>query len=621
MGYIKRLVLPLIIVKITNVKTKGKQKKGDIIDFQSEMLFDEWNEKNNKRYDYTIDYVKGLGGYDSETIERFFDPDNYHKLIYTYKIEDAVEAKSTFDLFFNSKKAKLRKELLRTPVKFLPKEEMQFYNKQKIINVEKVHFGIDNKIYSLELISRQLVNLIDGLNEVRRKIVYAALKQFGHNNKKLKTYVFGGITASTSLYEHGDGSLTNSLSLMCQHFPTAHMYPFLEGTGSFGSRHDSEYASPRYTQCSLSKITKLIFNPLDNYVLDYKLSENKRIEPVNYVPIFPVAILENYNNVSFGYKSLSYRRDLKVIRDIILDRINGTNDLAYDEIPICKKYNKGKIEIINNVEYSYGAYELKKSKPKLEQYDIINITELPIAVESDSYRLDLINHKVKGEFIERINRNNTKTEVNMDVILKKDSYQKIIDKFGDIITFLGLKKSLHANLSYYHDTDGFGHVVVCNKYIEVIDYWYEARKNTYAKRIDRELIISNLRIIRLENIIRYVEFSKENKIQELESDEIATEFLLTNKFVLIDDNLLSNPEFTPIKEVEELVLRGPKSNMDYLLSLQQRQLTINSLNKYIKKLEEEKLNNIELTGYLSESPPGKTIWIKEMEAAYKAMTT
>ena len=48
----------------------------------------------------------------------------------------------------------------------------------------------------------------------------------------------------------------------------------------------------------------------------------------------------NYNNVSFGYKNLSYRRNLKVVYDIILDRLNETNELIYDEIPICSKYKK-----------------------------------------------------------------------------------------------------------------------------------------------------------------------------------------------------------------------------------------------------------------------------------------
>lgn len=50
-------------------------------------------------------------------------------------------------------------------------------------------------------------------------------------------------------------------------------------------------ASPRYIYTMMSPLTRLIFHPHDDPLLQYQFEDNQKIEPLWYIPIIPMVLV------------------------------------------------------------------------------------------------------------------------------------------------------------------------------------------------------------------------------------------------------------------------------------------------------------------------------------------
>ena len=99
----------------------------------------------------------------------------------------------------------------------------------------------------------------DGLKEVQRRIIYAALQlrllpSLGAKLEKVSRV--GGDTMG-KYHPHGNTSIDNAIVTLGQ----AHTlrYPLIEGQGDFGSQDTGRSAAPRYLECRVSKFAEEVY--------------------------------------------------------------------------------------------------------------------------------------------------------------------------------------------------------------------------------------------------------------------------------------------------------------------------------------------------------------------------
>ena len=75
--------------------------------------------------------------------------------------------------------------------------------------------------------------------------------------------------------------------------------------GQFGTRNlgGKEAASARYIFTNLSPVTRLLFNEMDDNVLNFLNDEGQVIEPTFYLPIAPLSLINGADGIGTGWST------------------------------------------------------------------------------------------------------------------------------------------------------------------------------------------------------------------------------------------------------------------------------------------------------------------------------
>merc|ERR1711871_412095 len=215
-------------------------------------------------------------------------------------------SKDCIDKVFNKKRAddrKMwlgnynRKDYLNTDNQLVPYEEF--------VNREMKHFSkYDN--------DRSIPNLVDGLKLSLRKILYSAFKK--NLNKEIKVAQFSGYVSEHSGYHHGEASLNAAIVGLAQNFVGSNNINLFQPNGQFGTRLQGgkDSASERYIFTQLNKITRYIFRQEDDPILSYLDDDGLSVEPIYYVPIIPMVLINGSKGIGTGFSTdiLSYNIQL-----------------------------------------------------------------------------------------------------------------------------------------------------------------------------------------------------------------------------------------------------------------------------------------------------------------------
>ena len=114
-----------------------------------------------------------------------------------------------------------------------------------------------------------------------------------------------GYVAEHSAYHHGETSLAGTIVGMAQTFVGSNNIALLHPAGQFGTRllGGKDAASPRYIFTKLPALTRLIFHPADDALLDYQEDDGQAIEPKHYVPILPMVLVNGAEGIGTGWSS------------------------------------------------------------------------------------------------------------------------------------------------------------------------------------------------------------------------------------------------------------------------------------------------------------------------------
>ena len=561
---------------------KGKTTK----QFYNEGEYEEWK-KNNDISSWKIKYYKGLGTSTSKEFKEYFD----NKKIVSFK-NTGDKSKQHIDMVFNKTRSADRKNWLSTYNRELyldtNKSEISY---EEFIDRELIHFSIyDNE---------RSIPGPDGLKTSIRKIIYSAFKKgLSHENgKEIKVAQFSGYVSEHSGYHHGEASLHAAIIGLAQDFVGSNNINLFKPNGQFGTRlkGGKDAASERYIFTQLNKLTRLIFRPEDDAILEYINDDGQLVEPRFYVPIVPMALVNGSKGIGTGFSTEILSYNPVDIINLLLCKLKG-KEYSCDLIPYYNNF-KG---TISEVYSSKNKKYIVKGEYKKISDNKIQITELPIGTWTDDYKefLESLIDKKKDQknyvkdFIE------TCTEKNVDFIIEFypgilnelllkqiDISGNISDKISELEKYLKLYTTFTT--SNMHLFDEHDHLNKYENIEEIIENYYNLRFEYYIKRKDYQVNELEKQLNIISNKARFINMNINDEIdlRKKKNDEIN----------IIMDSL----NFDKDKD---------KNNYNYLVKMPMDSVSEENVEKLMKEKgeKEDKIKNLK-------SKTIADIWIEELE--------
>ena len=348
-----------------------------------------------------IKYYKGLGTSNDHEIRDVFGK----KVL---GLEKDAQSEDRIRLLFHKQASNERKEWLtgydrnayRTP-------ETSVYTITSFLDQEVIKFSIAD-------CRRNLANLYDGWKTSQRKILYSMFQK--GETAVLKVAQLAGFCAEKTNYHHGEQCLLDTIIKMAQDFPGSNNVPCLERDGQFGSRvyGGKDAASARYVFTRLAKVTRLLFRPEDDAILEYVYDDGDRVEPAFYVPVLPLLLINGTSGIGTGWScSLPNFSPREILERVQRYLETGETDLS----DLCPSYERftGSIEKID--ESRYSSYGVLVKMPKELWYEI---TELPIGVWTNDYKEFLEDWLEQKKNITELKNYSTPEKVCFQIRVSKD---------------------------------------------------------------------------------------------------------------------------------------------------------------------------------------------------------
>ena len=357
-------------------------------------------------------------------------------------------------------------------------------------------------------------------------------------------------------------------------------------------------ASERYIFTYLNSITRLIYPEIDDHVLEYLEDDGTIVEPIYYVPIIPMVLVNGTKGIGTGFSTdIMCYNPLQII-NYLEGLINKADDMKLR--PIEPYYNnfKGKIYPCDDSRKKYiikGCYEIIGT-------DKIRISELPIGTWTQDYKefleslmdnksgsKDKGKTKAKDEYIKDFNDMSTEKHVEFEVTFYSGSLMKLLGEKYDF-GIEGVEKYLKlyttqstTNMHLFNDKEQL------RKYenvYEIVDDYFKIRYNYYEKR--KEYLINKL----------------ENELKVLTNKARFIQYNLDDK---IDLRKKSKSEINSIMEKFEFDI-GDSGDYNYLVKMPMDSVSKENVEKLMKEHENKKA---ELEGIKSSTI--EKIWLKELK--------
>jgi len=357
-GFIGFMNTPIIKAK------KGLQEKL----FYNDGEYEQWKAQNTATLKgWSFKYYKGLGTSTGKEFKEYFA----NKKIVNF-VSTGEESRDAIDKVFNKKRASDRKDWLEQYDRSLyldtNKANVQY---EEFISQEMIHFSK----YDCE---RSIPNGIDGLKTSQRKILFTCLERRLVN--EIKVAQLGGSVSEKSRYHHGEQSLYGAIINMAQTFVGSNNINLLEPNGQFGTRLQGgdDAASERYICTQLNTLTRLIFPEADDPILTYLEDDGTPVEPMFYVPIIPMQLVNGGKGIGTGFSTDILNYNPLSLMDYVKECLMKESTLT----PLVPYYAGFKGQIIPLNEHKYlikGVYHILSDKQ-------VRVTELPIGTWTDDYK-------------------------------------------------------------------------------------------------------------------------------------------------------------------------------------------------------------------------------------------
>lgn len=532
-------------------------------------------------------YYKGLGTTKPEDV-----PDTFGVKMVEY--ENDEETSTNMTKVFHKKYADARKEWLAN---FCPGRKDHSLDNTGPITTMKISDFLNNELikFSHDDCKRSIPNIIDGLKESQRKILYAGFKRkLFFSGSSLKVAQYGAYTSEHTGYHHGEQNLYDTIVKMANEFPGSNNIPLLYRDGMFGTRihGGGDAASARYIFTKFEMLTEYLFRKEDEPLLTPVNCDGELVEPEFYVPILPVILINGCTAaIGTGWSSkIPCYNPLDIIRVVKLWIENNDNGTLSSNMYVVnkKKVSKDKkvvVEDDSEEEKEDGEEEeeivviddmnmiLKSILPEIHPWyrdftgtifpngvnryisygiceevkkGVVSVSELPVGMWTDDFK-EFCEDLVQEKKIKSMQNFSTPKKVSF--ILKENASGISCD-----IDSLKLHNYLYtSNMVAFNEKDQI------HKYLSIAEIIHNFCTVRYDYYIKRKKVINDFLQKELRNIS-----NKERFVTAVISKDLS---------------ILNVEESVIVSELEEKEYDKKDDSYDYLLSMQVRTFTADKVRK------------------------------------------
>uniref|UniRef100_A0A6B2KWU8 DNA topoisomerase 2 n=1 Tax=Arcella intermedia TaxID=1963864 RepID=A0A6B2KWU8_9EUKA len=567
-GFLVEFVTPIVKA------TRGKEE----LSFFTIPEYEKWKDETENGKGWYIKYYKGLGTSTADDAKKYFKNMDQH--IKTFQPITEQE-RELMKMVFGKEGADERKQWIADSPSLFLDHRKDTFTIGDFLNKELVLFSAyDN--------GRSIPSMWDGLKTGQRKIMFSCFKR--KLKSEIKVMQLAGYVSEHAAYHHGEASLTSTIVGLAQDFCGSNNINLLLPNGQFGTRLDGgrDAASPRYIFTALSPLTRLIYRPEDDELLEYLSDDGQSIEPKYYLPIIPMILVNGTEGIGTGwatsfpnYNPLDLCNNIKRLMENMPMEPLYPWYLGFKGV-IRRKTENDEVNLpeIDNGYVSCGIWQAN------EHHLTIEITELPVRKWTQSYKEFLDQSIEKGSLgIKEYQEYHTDRDVKFVITFDSlEDLEKILKK--GVEKELKLEKILNNNLVCI-DLSG---KIKRYEIEEMMKEWYEVRLQYYQKRKRVLLERSKIELRILEDRIRFVKeviqdslIMKGRKKGDIVRDLEGKGYFKVN----LDEN---------------------GSGFDYLLSMPMFTMT----EEKILQLEEEKMEKEGFVQNLMDQLP-ITMWRKDLE--------
>jgi len=556
---------------------------------------------------WTTKYYKGLGTSTGKEFKEYFE--NKKIVDFTHSGEACDNA---IDMVFNKKRADDRKTWLATYSRDRYLDTLQpSVTYEKFINDEMIHFSK----YDCD---RSIPNLMDGLKISLRKILFSAFKKNLKN--EIKVAQFSGYVSEHSGYHHGEASLNAAIVGMAQNFVGSNNINLFEPNGQLGSRlkGGKDSASERYIFTQLNKLTRLIYRPEDDNTLTYLDDDGQSVEPIYYVPIIPMILVNGTKGIGTGFSTdIMCYNPVQIIAYIKHKLVGAAaSESAPTPTPTIEPFYKnfkGTIRRVSDTRYLFkGCYTILDDKK-------IRITELPIGTWTDDYKSfleNLIEPQASGgkdkdgaansaPIVKEYNDMSTDTHVDITVtmaanIIKTYSEKATEFKCNMLEKVLGLYTTQSTtNMNLF---DSKEKLIKYSSAEEIVDSYSITRLEFYVKRKDALIAALRKELMVLSNRARYITELLEDTIDlRRKTNKQLVDLLKERKYDSMDAS-------KDAKDADEPSGQQGQQGYKYLLKLPMDSVSEENVHKLLNEKENKEKELSELSSKTVEE-----MWVKDLE--------
>jgi DNA topoisomerase-2 len=603
-GFITSLLTP--IVKVW--KKSAKKGKMDAISFYTLSAYGEWLQAHNQGRGYETKYYKGLGSSTPSEGKEYFK--NFK--IVTYHWDDL--ASGTVDMAFNKERADDRKTwLLNYDGNSILDINQSRVSISDFINKDLIHFSnYDNH--------RSIPSIFDGLKPSTRKIMFCAFKR--NLRSEIKVAQLAGYVSEHGAYHHGEASLNGAIVNLAQNYIGTNNINLLMPEGQFGSRSmaGKDYAAPRYIHTYLSKITHILFNKDDYPLLKLTEDDGQKVEPVFYMPIMPLALINGSTGIGTGWSS-------EIPQFSPLDILNNIRRLMLgQEIVALNPWYRGFIGSIRRIAANQW---ITKGKYRVLDATTVEITELPIGCWTQDFKnildmyeagwktaADSSNEKKKvkllvadtssekkkskttgaeankpkwvqyvdmnGKLIKSYKNESSESQVHFTITFDPIVLNKLmqgVDKLGlsefEKLFFLSSKLSCIKTMNLYDENNRLRNFKSPE---EILIYYYEHRIVYYTKRRENLIGILEQEVFMLSTRARFIldVINEVIRIRNIPRVEVVSQLQKLGYPVMIDSDIIIPLERATKQQKDD-------GNYDYLIRMPIYSLTKEKVDELLQE--------------------------------------
>jgi len=586
-------------VGFMNTPILKAKKNGQERLFYNDGEYKKWTNENDVK-GWSIKYYKGLGTSTGKEFKEYFA----NKKI-VYFSHDGASSDNVVDMVFNKKRADERKEWLTN----YDRNSYLDTNDNKVsytdfVNKELIHFSK----YDCE---RSIPNMMDGLKISLRKILFSAFKK--NLTNEIKVAQFSGYVSEQSGYHHGEASLNAAIVGMAQDYVGSNNINLLMPNGQLGTRLQGgkDSASERYIFTQLNQITRYIYRKEDDAVLEYLEDDGFPVEPMFYVPIIPMILVNGGKGIGTGFSTdiLSYSVENLIVylqRKLKGELVEDVEFRPYYRgfTGTCHEFDNGNKYIVK------GTYQKINDRK-------VRVTELPIGHWTDDFKQHIENlmeadkNKKNKAFVKDYNDMSTDTTVDIEITFNEpiDETTEGTNLYNNFEKMMKLYASLSTtNMHLFNDEEK---LMKFDNEKEIIDSYFPVRLKYYQKRKDYMIDALQKELNLLSNKARYVQDNLDGEIDlRKKRKEDILELLKGKNYDVIDEDtdykyLLKMPMDSVSEENAERLLKERDGKEKELVDIQSTSIE----NMWLKELDE--LKKMLVTVEKVNTEKGNTIKVKK----------